>query len=94
MVEAVIKDITAIFRDFESIYQKAKEFCASVNVSLHETDLEIDAVLSVLSRKRARKKKRMSDNQCPDEVVLDEVDHYRINTFNAIMARVVQNLQA
>ena len=90
MVETVNKEITAISRDFESIHQKAKEFCASVNVSLDETDLEIDAVLP---KKRARKKKRMPGEQCQDEAVLDEVDSYRINTFNAIMDRVVQNLK-
>ena len=31
MVETVNKEITAISRDFESIHQKAKEFCASVS---------------------------------------------------------------
>ena len=90
MVETVIKEITAISRDFESIHQKAKEFCASVNVSLDETDLEIDAVLP---KKRAHKKKRMPGEQCQDEAVLDEVDSYRMNTFNAIIDRVVQNLK-
>ena len=93
MVETVIKEITAISRDFESIHQKAKEFCASVNVSLDETDIEIDVVLP---KTRARKKKRMAGEQCQDGAVLDEVDSYRINTFNcvnAIMDRVVQNLK-
>ena len=48
---------------------------------------------AVLPKKRARKKKRMPGEQCQDEAVLDEVDSYRINTFNAIMDRVVQNLK-
>ena len=67
MVEAVTMEITAISRDFESIHQKAKDFCALVNESLDDTDLEIDAVLP---KKQARKKNRMSDERCPDEVVL------------------------
>ena len=88
MVEAVTMEITAISRDFESIHQKAKDFCALVNESLDDTDLEIDAVLP---KKQARKKKRMSDERCPD--VLDEVENYRINTFNVIMDSVGQNLK-
>ena len=52
MVEAVTMEITAISRDFESIHQKAKDFCALVNESLDDTDLEIDAVLP---KKRAPK---------------------------------------
>ena len=55
------KEITAISRDFESIRQIAKEFCASVNVSLDEIDLEIDAVLP---KKRARKKIEFLPNAC------------------------------
>ena len=66
------------------------DFCTLVNKSLHDTDLEIDAVLP---KKRARKKKRMSDERCPDEVVLDEVKNYRINSFNFIMDSVGQNLK-
>ena len=61
MVETVNKEITAISRDFESIRQIAKEFCASVNVSLDEIDLEIDAVLP---KKRARKKIEFLPNAC------------------------------
>lgn len=60
-------------------------------VLLDENDLEIDAVLP---KKRARKKKKMPGEQCQDEAVLDEVDSYRINTFNAIMDRAFQNLKA
>ena len=66
------------------------DFCALVNESLDDTDLEIDAVLP---KKRAPKKKRMSDERCPDEVVLDEVKNYRINSFNFIMDSVGQNLK-
>ena len=57
---------------------------------MDETDLEIDAVLP---KKRARKKKSIPAEQCEDEAVLDEVDSYRMNTFNAIIDRVVQNLK-
>ena len=90
MVKIVNKEITTISRDFESIHQEAKEVCASVNVSLDETDIEIDVVLP---KTRARKKKRMAGEQCQDEAVLDEIDSYRINTFNAIMDRVIQHLK-
>ena len=48
---------------------------------------------AVLPKKRARKKKRMPGEQCQDEAVLNKVDSYRINTFNAIMDRVVQKLK-
>ena len=78
MVETVHNEIITISRDFENIHQQAKEFCASVNALLAETDLEIDAVLP---KKRARKKKRMPGEKCQDEAVLDEVEAYRINTF-------------
>ena len=91
MVETVSKEIATISRDFESVHQKAKEFCASVNLTLDElgTDLEMDVALP---KKRARKKKRMAGEQCQDEAVMNEVESYRINVFNAIMDRVTQNL--
>ena len=88
MVGAVTMESTGISRDFESTRQKAKDFCALVNESLDDTDLEIDAVLP---KKQARKKKRMSDERCPD--VLDEVENYRINTFNVIMDSMGKNLK-
>lgn len=54
MVGTVSKEIAAISRDFESVHQKAKEFCASVNLTLDElgTDLETDVALP---KKRAKK---------------------------------------
>lgn len=76
MVGTVSKEIAAISRDFESVHQKAKEFCASVNLTLDElgTDLEMDVALP---KKRARKKKRMAGEQCQDESVMNEVQSYR-----------------
>ena len=91
-METVSKEIAAISKDFESVHHKAKKFCVSVNFALEEleTDLEIDAALP---KKRARKKKRMAGEQCQDEAVVNEVESYRINVFNAIMDRVSQNLK-
>ena len=51
-------------------------------------------MVEAVNKETSTQKKRMPGEQCQDEAVLDEVDSYRINTFNAIMDRVVQNLKA
>lgn len=95
MVESVTKEITAISRDFESVRQKAQEFCALVNESLDQFDESetINEIDPNLPKRRARKKKRMPGEECADEVVLDEVEHYRIHTFNVVMDGVLSNLK-
>ena len=82
MVETVSKEIAAISRDFESVHDKAKDFGASANFALEEleTDLEIDVALP---KKRARKKKRMTGEQCQDEAVVNEVESFRINVYSS-----------
>ena len=41
LVETVIKKISAVSGNIESIYHKVRKFCPSINVSLGKTDVVI-----------------------------------------------------
>ena len=48
LVETVMKKINAISGNIESIYEKVRKFCPSINVSLGKTDAAL--VIAVLLR--------------------------------------------
>ena len=90
MVETTSKKVNNISRDFESIHTKAKDFCDVVNEALNESNLEVG---TALPKKRVRRKKRLDGEQCQDEALLDELQSFKVNTFNLIMDRIVTNLK-
>ena len=44
-------------------------------------------------KKRVRRKKRLDGEQCQDEALLDELQSFKVNTFNLIVDRIVTNLK-
>jgi len=88
--ELVAYQINEISRDFEEVHEKAKAFCTDVNEALEDTDLD---VASYLPKKRARKTPWRAGEQCHDQRVSGELEEFKVNTFNVVMDRIVENLK-
>ena len=90
MVETTAKQINDVSRDFERIHMTAKYFFEVANEALEESNLEVG---TALPKKRVRRKKRLDGEQCQDEAVVDELESFKVNTFNLIMDRISTNMK-